>query len=397
MDQNRDEIRIEDLPIVLKEQIEELEQLGIRIQKTKDLAELAKDRANAANVKIGLFQSSSKDAIIKLQNTCNDLAEGLLGAAEAQEFSFTNQKKITLITRFLFLLGTSNLAMNRAVTKELEMKLKSVAEDSGNELAKEELKNVILQLKEQEDFMVKQERLSSLIKENTEKLEMIDGKIIQINELDNVQEEKIKENNASISHGIELLEKQKKEHVKYEQKIINLKNQFDNHSNAIKKQNEKMNEYDSKLKKQEVETNKIQKLIKEQLKEYLNKYNTLEYNYNAVIKTIKEDIVDVMELSKKENEVLDTKLLLLSQDLSAKEEGILYEINATQLITNSSIEELKEEISKNKNEVDTKLTLLKEKIDQIDNITNHFIWNICVATISGIPFIVMLLHLLGII
>ncbi|MEG0367732.1 MAG: hypothetical protein RR585_12905, partial [Coprobacillus sp.] len=111
-------VNIEELPSILSSQFDKLEVLEENVKKSVLMAIEAKNEAEYAQVKIGLFESTKKNAIELLQGACEGLAEGIMTAAEAQKVSFEYHTKLTEITKFLFGLGVSNLAMNRSVERE---------------------------------------------------------------------------------------------------------------------------------------------------------------------------------------------------------------------------------------------------------------------------------------
>ena len=146
------------------------------MQEYKENLDIAKKKALDAQVqalgskekKTGVFKN--KTAIESLQETTLSLADAQIIAAEAQEKSFEYQKKLAEITKYLFGLGVSNIAANRIVVKELEMRLKNASEDEIDSLAREEIKNLVRELKMQEDIMQKQSLLNERIRELDEKM-----------------------------------------------------------------------------------------------------------------------------------------------------------------------------------------------------------------------------------
>ena len=105
----------------------------------------------------GLFQK--EEAIEALQSATVQISEAKTASAEASNVSFEYQKKLGEMTRFLFGLGVSNIAMNRSVIRELELRLKGASVEELDALAQQELLGVIKQLKAQEDIMKKQSEL----------------------------------------------------------------------------------------------------------------------------------------------------------------------------------------------------------------------------------------------
>ncbi|MDY5983718.1 MAG: hypothetical protein SPJ17_08465 [Anaeroplasma sp.] len=146
------------------------------MQEYKENLDIAKKKALDAQAqalgskekKTGVFKN--KTAIESLQETTLSLADAQIIAAEAQEKSFEYQKKLAEITKYLFGLGVSNIAANRIVVKELEMRLKNASEDEIDSLAREEIKNLVRELKMQEDVMQKQSLLNERIRELDEKM-----------------------------------------------------------------------------------------------------------------------------------------------------------------------------------------------------------------------------------
>lgn len=203
-------VNIENLPSVLSSQFDKLNLLQYNVKKSLDMAIEAKIKSEDAHVKMGIFDYSKKDAIKLLQEASKGLAEGIMTAAEAQKVSFEYQTKLTEITKFLLRLGLSNIAMNRSVVRELELKLKGASEEEISDLAKQELKNVIMQLKAQEDIMNKQAKLTDKVKQQNKLIEFHSEKLFE-------QEKD--------------LEEQQKKNTKFKQQISNNEDNI----NSIKK------------------------------------------------------------------------------------------------------------------------------------------------------------------
>lgn len=162
-------VKESDVPKIIGSQFtimqEYKENLDIAKKKALDAQEQA---LGSKEKKTGVFKN--KTAIESLQETTLSLADAQIIAAEAQEKSFEYQKKLAEITKYLFGLGVSNIAANRIVVKELEMRLKNASEDEIDSLAREEIKNLVRELKMQEDVMQKQSLLNERIRELDEKM-----------------------------------------------------------------------------------------------------------------------------------------------------------------------------------------------------------------------------------
>lgn len=151
------------------------------MQEYKENLDIAKKKAieaqsqalGSSEKKTGVFKN--RTAIESLQETTLSLADAQLIAAEAQEKSFEYQKKLAEITKYLFGLGVSNIAANRCVVRELEMRLSNAKEEEIDELAREEIKNLVRELKMQEDIMQKQSSLNEKLKSLDEKIKVFEG------------------------------------------------------------------------------------------------------------------------------------------------------------------------------------------------------------------------------
>jgi|LSQX01.2.fsa_nt_gb hypothetical protein len=153
------------VPSRINEEFLYLKVLKDKIITATEKAEIAQFSAEKAKKEaVGVFRK--KEAIESLQEATVHLAEAQIAAVEAQELSFEYQKKLGEITKYLFGLGVSNLAMNRSVVRELEMRLKGASEEELDELARQEILGVVRQLKAQEDIMKKQIELSERIKDH---------------------------------------------------------------------------------------------------------------------------------------------------------------------------------------------------------------------------------------
>lgn len=162
-------------------QVEKLNELSNVIEKATKAAENAKESAEKAKSKSAGF-GKKKAAIEELQSAGIALAEAVQEEAEAQKVSFEFQRKLAEISKYLFGLGVSNIASNRFVARELEMKLKGASQGKLSELAQQELMNVLKQLKEQEDILLQLQNIFKVLKSHDEGLEAQSCKILEIDE-----------------------------------------------------------------------------------------------------------------------------------------------------------------------------------------------------------------------
>ena len=158
----------ESLSDLITTRIDALNDLEKHIIEAEEAAETAVKEAN--NVKNGIksgliWKSLDKDkAIRKLQNAAIITAKALEESSDAHKKTFEYQKRLTNISYSLFRLGISNIATNRSLVREIELRLKGASEKEISNLARNELVRVVTQLKEQEDLQKKLARLKEEVK-----------------------------------------------------------------------------------------------------------------------------------------------------------------------------------------------------------------------------------------
>ncbi|ASW42867.1 hypothetical protein [Clostridium isatidis] len=373
-------IKQEDLPVVLSSQFDKLTVLETNVQKAVKSAVKAKEKAQDAQVKMGIFNYSKKEAINLLQSASEGLAEGLMTAAEAQKVSFEYQTKLTEITKFLFGLGVSNIAMNRSVVRELELKLKGASEEEISDLAKQELRNVILQLKAQEDIMIKQEELKGKVKNHHYQLESINT------QLDNIEKLEEEQDTLIFSHSKKLL--------KYEEIF-----EEQNKKNALLK--EEISDNTSKI-------NELENSLKQQGQLFLKKNNAFDKKYSEITKELQEEVSDLTNTTNKDRETIkndisslmesmNREISLVKENLHKTETDLSNELNSIEEKLINTISELKEEVSKKDKEVNNKLTDLKNRIDNLETLTSKTGWKIGISIVAAGSLILNILQIFGII
>lgn len=328
------EIKLEGLPSIISSQFTKLSELDKKVKDAVDRANDAKNIVKNAQVKIGLFDYSKKDAIEFLQSASEGIAEGLIVAVEAQKKSFDYQTELAGSIKFLFGLGISNIAMNRSIVRELELKLKNASEEEISELARQEIKNVILQLKAQEDTMKIQNDLKMKVKNHQDWLKGIDR------QLDNFERD--------TCNSIKIIEKSL---VLQGQALI------DNNNNLDEKFSVRTNELKNEL------SNLISRINED--------ITLLVCGTNAQIVEIKSD------LSKSETSLFD-KIYSLEENF------------------NNLIDELDEEIKIKDKEAENKLLDFKNRINNLDIITSKLGWKILISVVATVSLILNFFQIYGV-
>lgn len=147
----------ENLPEIIKSELSSLSELKEKKEEAKEKAEAAKSLADEMEKPKFL---ATKSAVENLHSVTKAFSDAQVTAAEAQEKSFEYQEKLATASKYLFALGTTNIAMNRAVVRELRNTLENSDSTEFIDEVQKELENVILQLIAQEDLMNKQEKFS---------------------------------------------------------------------------------------------------------------------------------------------------------------------------------------------------------------------------------------------
>src|SRR5699024_4187765 len=103
-----------------------------------------------------------------------DLADANAANAEAIRVVCEYQKQIANIMNWFLTLGTMSIAMNRATINQLQAILKEGTSVRLSDATKAELKNVIRNLKSQEDFMQKQAKTETAVKGHEKRLNKVE-------------------------------------------------------------------------------------------------------------------------------------------------------------------------------------------------------------------------------
>ena len=339
----KDEIQVlnvnqSELPKIITNQWSSIERLDRKVKQSMQKANDAKDLADRAwNQSAGF--GHKKEAIESLQTASVALAESQVQTVEAQKLSFEYQKQLSEITKYLFALGVSNIAANRTVVRELQLRLKDASESEISELAKREIFSVISQLKAQEDIMEKQEKMSKLLHEHDNNFDVQTQKTIQQGVLINNAEKQINKHEKLIAEGIEKDKEQDKiiseqadkdlEHDKLiaegikkdkeQDKIISEQADKDlEHDKLIAEGIEKDKEQDKIISEQAQKDIEHDKLIAERTKkdeEHDNKLQELEIENEQLSQLIKNNKINI--------EDLNNEIIKLSESKSSKTFSII--------------------------------------------------------------------------
>ena len=290
---------IHNLPSFISEQARSLSDFEEEKKKAERLAKEALDEAiNAKNVELHWYKSD-KTAIESLQKACKLQGDALESLAKAIKLSYINQKKIKDVTTFLLGLGLANTALNRMVIRELEMRLANASKEKIDELAKQELENVVKQLKAQED-------LRGRLDKQKDTLDSHDKRISDNNN-------KLEFFKKEQSDFIELCKEQNS------QALVDIKKQQENDLSEMQKAQEEL-------------LDKIEKQVNEKITEIKQISDALSKSQIDFISQSKEQTTQTLELIKKQQE----------EDLSSMQKGQKESLDRLERHLNDSLAELKQ-------------------------------------------------------
>lgn len=160
------EENLSDLITTRIDALNDLEKHILEAEEAADAAIKEADDVKNGIIDYGIFWDSidTDRAIEKLQNAVISTAKALEESSDAHKKTFEYQKRLTNISYGLFRLGVTNIAYNRSLVREIELRLKGASEKEISELARNELVRVVTQLKEQEDLQKKLARLKEEVK-----------------------------------------------------------------------------------------------------------------------------------------------------------------------------------------------------------------------------------------
>lgn len=148
-------------------------------QEMLSFADAAKRRAEsamqsaqkAAEQPSGRLLFTNRKAIESLQTSAKEQALANETNTQALTKIAALQEKIINATKAVFTLGVSNIAENRSVYQQLEMKLQGASEQELSDFAQKEILAVMKQLNEHHDIMAKQEHLKDKLHQQQETID----------------------------------------------------------------------------------------------------------------------------------------------------------------------------------------------------------------------------------
>lgn len=164
------------LKLNVDDKIDVICEIDEEFKKALELAQLADKRAKRAisyaeeakNKSTGF--GKKKAAIEALQVSEYENALSNQSNSQAITKIAMLQQRIIEATKALFSLGVSNIAANRSVYRQLELRMKGASEQELSDFARNEVLSVMQQLNEQQDMMARHNKLSEKVHEQNDLL-----------------------------------------------------------------------------------------------------------------------------------------------------------------------------------------------------------------------------------
>ena len=287
-----------ELPEIISGQVILLNNLDRKVKDANKRAEAAKSSADlAAGKSAGLFKKKAAIEAIQLAQT--EIAQAIVSGVEAQKVAFEFQTKLAHITKYLFGLGVTNLALNRSVVRELKLKLEGASAEDLSDLAKQEILNVIGQLKAQEDLLQKQEELDKKIK-------LVHSENIK-------QDALLKEQNEII--------------IRHDKEIQRQITEDKNLNEKIKIQAEVANHHDIELKLQA----EVDRQLSEEIKAQVECYQKNKEKIHILTENHRNHVKLISNLAKQQEEHNKT-IVELKRDMSIVHETIFQKLTISYMV-----------------------------------------------------------------
>ena len=390
------------LPTIISSQFSALTELENNVQKAVNMAAQAKRKAVNAQVSAGLFHK--KEAIELLQNATKGLAEAQITAADAQKISFEYQSKLTEITKFLFGLGVSNLAMNRSVIRELELKLKGASDEEISELAKQELRNVIMQLKLQEDMMQKQKKIAEDVGEQHRHINKLNKQIDSLEVQDQKQKERLAENTDTIEEHEKVLFEQRRKDEEHDRKFAEQDKEDEAQDEKIAQNAKMLSEHSITLEQHHIKDTEIEKRTQKNSEKILSvkddvdkRFTILDEKLQDVNSVLKENLMSTnSSISNLSNLLEDEKheirevIYALKEDFQVDIDNISKEYEQKRLDLNKYVNDKNEEVN-------SKINELNYKTDNLRYIISKVGWKIGVSSVALLSLLINILQIMGVI
>lgn len=251
-DKNIEMIPAESVPAAVDECLSSLADIQKRVSAAINKATTAKKASDdAKKITLRWYKIGDKAAAIEaLQDAMVGVADAQGDQAAAIQKLLDYQQTVAKGMKFLLGLGVYNMANSRIVVRKLEMRLKDASEEEISEMARNEMRAVIAQIKAQLDLQEQQSRLAEAQRRVKEKVSANERGIASLSEHEQAQDAELK---AHRQAGERLEQEVRKQALKDKEHDAALQKQISKdreHDEELRRQAQKDQEHDAELKRQ---------------------------------------------------------------------------------------------------------------------------------------------------
>lgn len=288
------------------------------------------------------------DAQTIVTNAQIDLAEAQKSFSEAQRVTFECQEKIGNLTKAMVQIGCASIATSQLTVRELEAQMNGASREKLSELARNELLNVVAQIKSQQSLLGRQAQIEDILKEHDELLARQeknniarDKAIVEQAEKGVQQERKIAAQSQKLNEHQQLIDIQAEKDIEHDQRLDEGEVKDKAQDEELERQAEKDIEHD-RLLAEGVEKDKLQD-------EELERQAEKDAEHDRLLSEgIEKDKLQDEKLERQaEKDAEHDKLLETYKEQINAQEILIQDISGELTACKQRIGSLEEELSKN--------------------------------------------------
>lgn len=270
IENNIDAIEPGRIPAVVDKRLRYIEIMEKKVKDALDKAQSAKELADKAKQQeirhlLSLFSNGdTRNAIKALQNAMVGVADAQGELTDAVNKLLEYQREVADGMRFLLALGVHNVANSRLVIKRLKIRLHHASEEELNQMARQDILNVIMQIQRQMDLQKRQSQLVVAHNRTQNLVESNKRSIVELKEHEKAQDRELtahkqteerleREIERRVEKDMELddaLQKQVKKDIEHDVELRRQAVKDSEHDAELKRQAVKDAEHDTELKRQ---------------------------------------------------------------------------------------------------------------------------------------------------
>ncbi len=236
----------EKVPSSVAKVFQELDNLARKVDLATKRALAAQGKADkAAGVKLNWWRCGDKTkAIESLQEAMVGISESQIGQSDAIKAMLEYQRAISRAMQYMLLLGAANMASNRAVYRALQAEMRNTSKEELSEMARQEIERTLDQLKQQLDFLERQERIRIAVGKQKQAINYIER-----TEKEH-EEELARQHDKDVEHDAEL-ERQRNKDSEHDEELARQRQKDAELAEELVRQRDKEAEHDRKLAQQQ--------------------------------------------------------------------------------------------------------------------------------------------------